>query len=672
MSQWWETFPWRQIQTNLREIDMQDICADQVVADLQAFKANVLMINAAGIIASYPTKLPFHFQSPHLTGDSLATIIDACHRADIRVVARTDFSKVRRPIYEQHPEWAYVSPAGQVIDYLGDIAVCLNGDYQQEYMLHIIEECLTELPFDGIFFNMGGYQTRDYSGNYYGPCQCENCKQRFDAMFGLPLPTQESMDDPVYRKYVQFKNTTLAAHHEKVYTFIHNRWPHVAIANHREFGEGFIRQESNTAIERPLPHWQYNASDNTKWATTNYPHMVSSNTTVDFIDFPYRHVAVSPHQQSLRLVQSLANGGALDYYLIGRLDNHQDRTGYAGIKEIFHYHAAHEEDYRPRTSQANVAILHGPQGNINEFRGWFRVLSEHHFLFDTLLADTALDLPWDRYTTIILPDFQGVSDALAARLDEFVAAGGTLVAAGRSGLRDEHWEPRAQNALKSLGIVAVQRVRQDLRASYIQVDDKQDFPRLAESDLLYVDGPYLYATYAEGAELRLKLLPPQPFGPPERTYSHLPLTDHPGFVVNRHGAGKAIFVPWLPGTLFHRQGYPNTSEFLADLLEQVAGAARVEGNLSPMVEVTHFRNQEQAFDLVHLVNISGHFGVSFFAPVPMQEVEVVIAYPQQPASVTSLLTGEARPHRWADGQLSVQVPRLELFEALRIEPSPSR
>ena len=69
---------------------MIDIRADQVVADLQQFKATLLMINAAGIIASYPTALPFHFQSNYLTGDSLAEIIEACHAANIRVVARTE------------------------------------------------------------------------------------------------------------------------------------------------------------------------------------------------------------------------------------------------------------------------------------------------------------------------------------------------------------------------------------------------------------------------------------------------------------------------------------------------------------------------------------------------------------------------------------------------------
>src|SRR5690606_16536261 len=100
-------------------------------------------------------------------------------------------SKVRRPIYEMYPEWAYRSASGQLADYNGDIAVCLNGGYQQEYAIQIVEECLNKLDFDGIFFNMGGYQTRDYSGKTYGPCHCDNCRQRFAAMFDLPLPTQE-------------------------------------------------------------------------------------------------------------------------------------------------------------------------------------------------------------------------------------------------------------------------------------------------------------------------------------------------------------------------------------------------------------------------------------------------------------------------------------------------
>ena len=60
---------------------------------------------------------------------------------------------------KHYPEWASLTATGEIIEYNGDVQVCLNGGYQQEYALRIIEELLTTHDFDGIFFNMGGYQT---------------------------------------------------------------------------------------------------------------------------------------------------------------------------------------------------------------------------------------------------------------------------------------------------------------------------------------------------------------------------------------------------------------------------------------------------------------------------------------------------------------------------------
>ena len=663
-SPWWQSRTWRLIQTNLREIDMLDIRAGQVVSDLQAFKANVLMINAAGIIASYPTNLPFHFQSPYLKGDSLKTIITACHQAGIRVFARTDFSKVRRPIYEAHPQWATVTAGGKVIDYNGDVQACINGEYQQKYMLPILEELLTTHDFDGIFFNMGGFQVYDYSGNYHGICHCQNCQRRFDEMFGLPLPGKEDRSDPAYRKYCLFKRRITSAHRNRVVAFIHGLRPEICIAEPGELGQGFQRMESNTALERPLPHWQYSAADNTKWSVSSFPEIVSSNTTVDFIDFPYRHVAVSPQQQALRLAQNLANGGALDYYLIGRLDNHEDRSGFEPIQKIFHYHAANEAAYGNLCSKAGVALFKA--NDSGEYRGWFRFLVENHFLFDVLGVDQALGLPWDRYQALILPDIQAIGNDLAARIDDFAAAGGTLIAVGQCGFRDSEDESRPHPVLQSLGIRRVGQIRADMRSSYFKVEDKTFFPRLAATDLVYLDGPYICVDeYETEVQPYLKLIPPHPFGPPERCY-YTQVTEHPAFTMRAFGLGKAIYIPWLPGALFQRQGHLNTSLFAADLLQNIAGARPVKGNLSPMVEVTHFAREDGSSDLVHLVNASGHFGVSFFEPIPIFDIRISLPYNRHPAEARRLVSGELCDYEWADGWLALHIPRLGLLEAVQI------
>ena len=104
---WWLDEPWRLVQTNLREIDMEDLSAELYVQELQKLRANAAMISIGGLLANYDTKICDHPVNPHLHGDSLDKVIGACKDAGIRVIGRVDFSKVKREIYERHPDWAY-------------------------------------------------------------------------------------------------------------------------------------------------------------------------------------------------------------------------------------------------------------------------------------------------------------------------------------------------------------------------------------------------------------------------------------------------------------------------------------------------------------------------------------------------------------------------------------
>ncbi|MCC5829859.1 MAG: beta-galactosidase trimerization domain-containing protein [Phycisphaeraceae bacterium] len=664
MTDWWTDYPWRLIQTNLREIDMADIDARRYVDDLVSFKATVVMINAAGIIASYPTSLDYHFQSPYLTGDSLKTIIDQCHARGIRVIARTDFSKVRREIHEAHPDWAYRTASGEIVDYNGDVHVCISGPYQSRYALDILTELMTTHDFDGIFFNMGGFQTRDYSGNDYGPCHCRSCVDRFEAMCGCTIPRRVDLADPISRKYERFRRKVVQEHGERVYAHLTSLRPDLCIANHHQAGRGFIRMESNTAVDRPLPRWPYDASDNTRWATINHPDMVSSNTTVDFIDFPYRHVTVSPHLQRLRLAASLANGGALDWYLIGRIDNHEDRTGFEPVREMFAYHARNQAHYRGVRSLARIALVRGRHGSSDEYRGWFRVLAEGHWLFDVVQAESEHLIDHKRYDLIILPDVRAISDELASKLDVFVRDGGRLIASGRPGWCDEDFEPRPEPALRCLGISRVREVRTDMRSSYLKLDSRGDLTRFADCDLVFLDGLYVEAEYVPSVKKRYKLIPPHHFGPPERCYYNV-VSDEPGLLIHDVPSGRAIYLPWLPGTLYHRQGYPNTADLMAECLESLAQAQPVGGNLPPTVEVTRSRNAH-GDEMVHLVNYSGHFGLSFHAPLPIVDPHLTFPLAASPVGVQSLVTGQSIPHRWESGTLTINIPRLDAFEAIRI------
>jgi putative glycosyl hydrolase-like family 6 (GHL6) protein/glycosyl hydrolase family 42 (putative beta-galactosidase) len=661
---WWEDRPWRLVQTNLRERDMEDLEAERYVASLTRLHATVAMINTSGIVASYPTVLPFHTPSAFLHGDGLSTIVGACHEAGIKVIARTDFSKVRRPLYEQHPEWAYRRPDGEIVDEHGDVHVCPTSEYQQSCAPRIVEETITVLAVDGIFFNMAGFQTHDYRGVDHGNCHCRGCVDGFRAMFDLELPVVRDVEDAAYRRYLVFQRRTLRSAKRRMDALIRGLRPNLAIDRPSDDLGGFVRQESGSALDRA--EWAYSASANTKWVVASLPRTVSSNSSVDFVDYPVRHVAVSPHRQRHRVAQALANGGGLDYYVIGPLDRRADRSGIAAIAELFAFYARHEEHYRGLRSSAVLGLVTGPDANAREFRGWFRVLAEHHVLFDVLRFDDATSPPLRRYRVLVVPDHQPISDELARTLERFVEDGGTLVATGRTGFRTDELEPRGTPALSCLGIERVRGVR-DVRGAYLSVDDPSRFPRLDGVELVFLDGAYVDADYEATSEGRLRLIPPGPFGPPERCVLPDPTVD-PGLVVRSEGSGSIVYVPWCCGEVAERHGQANTSSFMADVLQHHAGVEPVGGNLSPTVEVTLGENAHGAH-LLHLVNGSGSLGVSSVEPIAMRDLEVVIPYEGRPTEVTALRSGSAIAWTATDGRLAMRLPELGLFEAVRIEPS---
>ena len=664
MKNWWEDYAWRQIQTNLREIDMTDINAQRYVESLTAFGATVAMINVGGILASYETELPFHYQSNYLTGDSLLQIIKSCHAAGIRVVARTDFSKIRRPIYEQHPDWAYRTAEGKIVDYNGDVHACVCGGFQQEAAFSILQEICAKLPIDGLFINMGGFQTRDYSYHEHGICWCAACRQGFRAFAGLELPRRADMHDPVYRRYRLFQQSVLTAHKQKLIETVRAINPQIAIN-----GTDFFRMESNTEYRRPLPYWQYSASSNTRCLRGIPGGRVVSNTSVDFIGFYYRHVAVSAAQQKLRMWQNLANLGNLDYYLIGRLDNHEDRTGYAGIRDVFRFAQEHEQDYKGLRSHADVLVLRSHEwSDASEERGWVRALTENHLFFDEALEADLLAYSLEKYKAVIIPGIQVLSQEAVRKLDAFAQCGGCVIVSGNAARYDENFDPYERLPLQCLGIRHEMARSEEMLSAMMKLSpaDKKVFAAFTDCEVVCFGERYHYCTYEDTVHAYMRLIPPHPYGPPERCF-YSQVTDLPGITANDYGRGKGVYIPWDIGKLYCREGYENTFFVLRGVLEGIADLKSAAQELSPMVEVTAAAHEDGAIALVQLVNTSGHFGTSYFPPVPIERVQITIPCDKRVCRALRLTNGEEISYEQHAGSALLHIGRLEEFEAVRLE-----
>ena len=336
---WWMREPIRWVQTNLRETDAA-LDPVRLADQLAEFRANVLLFGMGGITAYYPAKVEFHYASPYLPPgrDTFGEMVREAHKRGIRVVGRFDLSKTQKAVFDARPEWFFKQASGEPVVYNGLYSVCINGGYYREHARKILGEALDRYEVDGLFFNMFGNQSTDYSGRFVGHCHCGSCQRRFRERFGRNLPEKPDED---YRRFLHESTLEVAA---EISALIQARRPQAGFFTYVQEHTDGIMSESNTAVGRPLPLWPYASSDNVNRARNSQPGKMSINLCMSFIDFPWRFATVPPAEIALRIWQNVAHGGAAALNMHGTMDQ-QDRSALIAARPIYRCLAEHEGYY---------------------------------------------------------------------------------------------------------------------------------------------------------------------------------------------------------------------------------------------------------------------------------------------------------------------------------------
>jgi hypothetical protein len=287
--------PVRLVQTNLRETDAA-LDPVRLIEGVAGFPANTLLFGCGGIVAYYPTRVPFHYASPHLPPgrDLFGEVLKQAHARRIRVIGRFDLTKAQKPVYDAHPEWFFRKANGQPVIYNGLYATCINGGYWREQARRVLAEALDRYDVDGLFFNGIGNSSTDYSGNDLGFCHCESCRSRFRTRYGRELPPSPDSD---YRQFLADSSREVST---GLAELLHSKRPEAAFLN----GVDALTAKSNTALDRSLPLWPYSASDNVNRIRNSNPSMMAFNLCIGFVDIPYRFVTVPSAEVQLRLYRA--------------------------------------------------------------------------------------------------------------------------------------------------------------------------------------------------------------------------------------------------------------------------------------------------------------------------------------------------------------------------------
>jgi hypothetical protein len=634
---WWMKEPIRWVQTNLRQTDA-GLDAVRLVEQLVDMRANVLLQGMGGIAAYYPTTTEFHYPSPQLPPgrDMFGDVLREAHARKIRVVGRFDLSKTRKAVFDAHPEWFFRQANGEPVIYNGLYSTCINGGYYRVQAMKILSEALEKYDVDGLFFNMFGNQSRDYSGRYVGLCHCDACKRLYREKFNKDIP--ESPDDD-YRKFMFISSREVAA---AIGGLIRTKRPQAGYFNYiQEYTDG-IMSESNTAVARPLPLWPYSASDQVNRARNSQPNKMAVNLNMQFVDYWWRFATVPREEIALRSWQNIAHGGALTFEANGTLDL-QDRQALETVKPIFRWAAANEQYYVRQSSAARVLLLGAPSDtgsthSQESYRGMFRLLSEEHIPFAVV---NNMDWLGRREFDLVI-----ATDWAPAGLVHYAESGGKVLIA--SAARPE------------FEVAQVERTESDVRG-YIRIRDHAAYPSLKDTDLLMLNGAF--TTVRTAGPNALTLVPPSMIGPPEFIHIDMRDTDIPAIATKQMGKGTVVLIPWNLGGMYYRHSLPAHAGLFRDILDRLQPQRQIRTNAHPLVEMTLMRQGGRT--LLHLINLSGHSQTGYFAPVPMSSIRVRVAGAFK--SGRTVRSPGSIAVRASQGYSEVTIPRLPDYELVVLE-----
>ncbi len=670
---WWKKNNIRMIQTNLPDYE-GSLNPDSLLEDLKTYSANTLLINAGGIMAFYPSKLPFQYINPYVKGDLLGRVITLCHENGIRVMVRFDFSRAHNSFLEKNPDWFYISSKGERVDNYGMLVTSVNGDYMQKHAFEIVGEVLNNYPIDGVFVNMFGYNTMDfYKGVYHGIDQNPNDKAQFKEFSGgMTLPTVEDEKDLAFVKYKEFKAFSTKELLRKLHDLIKSKRSNIALCTYNDEYIDIMRHESQGDIDH-VPYFVYNASENVKTIVSTFDNKIASNSSIQQITFGSRYHAVPPVWIRNRLYQSISNGAGLDISLMGDMRNYEDERGFGVIKEVYAYHKKNEKYYGNFQSTAKIAIIkqdYWPGGPVmEEMRGIEQLLNEEHIQFDLMLKKF-LSQRFDKlknYKIIVLGNLKYFSDDEIKTLQKLMAEGVNIIATNQT-MED------TPDALKELFGVRVVEKELDAFKYYVQLKNQDIIKRQDKLHQAFLKCNFMRCEFDNAAQLFLPLLDKGREGPPEVIGGHVP-TGYYGLSILKKDKAKMIYIPWEIGRMYHKYGFLAHRDIFLDIIDSINPEIGQDFKTTapPQVEITlhKFKYNSDATDsynkyILNLINLSGFNGRTYFEPLEINNIKFEIKVDKKPKKVYCLKSGK-RIQFEGQSVIKFTLKKLQDFEAIVIE-----
>ncbi len=613
-------------QTNITEIDPARYDIAWWRRHWQRTRTQGVIINAGGIVAYYPSRVPLHRPAQFLGGrDLFGELCQAAHEDRLVVFARMDSSRAHEDFYRAHPDWFAVDAAGRPHKAGETFVTCVNGPYYDDHIPAILREIAER-------YHPEGFTDNSWSGLGRATiCYCENCQRKFHDRTGKDIPRARDWNDSAYREWIRWnydrrleiwdlnnRTTKAAGGPDCIWSGMNSgslsgqcesfrdcraicARADIIMLDHqaRSDASGFQHNGEAGKLMHGLLGWDKLIPESMAMYQAGKP--------------TFRLASKPPAEARLWMLDGIAGGLQPWWHHVGAY--HEDRRMYRTAEPVYRWHEENEEYLVGRQPIASVGVVWSQQ-NTDFFgrddadlfvewpwRGVTQALIRARVPYLPVHADD-IERDLARFSVLVLPNLGAMSDAQVASVRRFGERGGGVVATGESSRFDEWGDPRPDFALADLfgaHVVDPRAAGNEAGRKKNAADTAHTYLRLSPERRARVDGPRIGTEPADtgerhevlrgfeetdtlpfggmleplrvdaGVQVLATLVPPFPVYPPETAWMREPKTEIPGLVLSHTaGGGRIAFLPADLDRRFGRDNLPDHGDLLANLVRWAA------------------------------------------------------------------------------------------------------
>lgn len=687
-------------QLNFNERDPLTLDAPAWADFWASLRVDAVLLNGGGIVAFYPTEVPYHHRSEFLGGRDLFGELAAAVRArSMRVVARMDCNYAYEEALVARPDWFERNRDGSPRPH-GEstwlFKTCMFSPYFTEQMPAIYREMNRRFEPDGFFTN--GWPSA-------GPltvCHCESCQKAYrDEVGGVPPDTTDPAS-PLYRRYygVYMDRVMevwrlwdgIAREGKPDSVYVGNLGGGIRVVKDVwRIGQGagwFNADHQGRSGDTPI----WDCAQQGRVAQSVMKGRTISNVTGSYSNSSpvWRHVAKPVPEMTLWMAQTAASGMVPWFHWLGGAPE-DDRWREPG-RAFFQWLAAHEAHFRNKRSIADLAVLF-PQSTIAFYRpreaavgsrgagaaqatdylqGLYYALLEGRFLFDFVHESDLGSQTMGRYRALLIPNAAYLGDEACRNIRAYAAAGGSVLATFETSRYDEWGERRAEPALADLfGATPFGDVVGPTANSYMRLERPHPVVSGFEGTAL-LPGPEtrLPIRARENGAPVLTVVPYYPAFPPEMVFPRTPRTDEPAAIFRESGRSRVAYFAGDVDRSFWRSGNVDLGRLIGNAVRWVLGDAPRPVTIDGDGVVEAFAWETGPGFAVHLLNYTNpHMTRPFIRhlyPIGPLRVRFEVPSGKTVTKAEALRAGRALPFQREGRAIRFNVPTVADYEVVAL------